>query len=448
MQFLTRSAVFFILIAALFSACKEPDGIGLDVLPEGEAMPIAWIDTFKIEAQTVFFDSVRTSGRATYAIGDFNDPVFGRVQSQMFSQFTLISEGDDPFDSNYQVDSVVLNLRYSSAYGRVDKLRGLQTFGVYEVEEDLLLDGFEAADTTYYSDDLVQAVSSTPLATIEFAPDLLNPVPSGIDSTFLFPSLRIRLDSMLGVRIVNSENLNDNDLFTSEFKGLNIRPINSSMAPDFGALLFFDMLSDESSLELFYHAPDDSVLRQYPFDMNNSNALFTTVDHEFSTEINDAVSAGIVNGVDDNLYIQGLAGTRLRVKFPTLRDLNELGAVAINKAELVLPVDEDALDDFSVPNILTVNSINETDSAFPIRDQGELGGIDYYGGIYDSDKKEYVFNVARELQTILSNPDEEDYGFYISPLVAVDGKRVVLNGPNHPVDEERLKLRLTYTIID
>lgn len=448
MQFLTRSTAILLLIAAVFSACKEPDGIGLDVLPEGEAMDIAWVDSFKVEAQTVYFDSVRTSGRATYAVGDFGDPIFGRVQSQMFSQFLLVSEGADPFNNSYQVDSVVLNLRYASAYGRVDKLRGFQQFGVFEVEEDLLLDGFEVSDTTYYSNDMVQAVSSTPLGTIDFAPDLLNPVPSGIDSTFLFPSLRIRLDSMLGVRIVSSVNLNDNDLFTSEFKGLNIRPINSSMSSDFGALLFFDMLSEESRLELFYHIPGDTVLQQYKFDMNNSNALFTTVEHDFSAEVIDAVNAGVISGVDDNLYIQGLAGTRLRVKFPTLRGLNELGAVAINKAELVLPVDEDAIDDFGAPSILTVNSINETDSAFPIRDQGELGGIDYYGGIYDSDKKEYVFNVARELQTLLSNPDEEDYGFYIAPLVAVDGKRVVLNGPNHPVDEEKLRLRLTYTIID
>jgi hypothetical protein len=441
MQLLKRYAAILLLIMVAFSACQEPEGIGLDVLPEGEEMPIDWT-TIPVVAETVRFDSVRTSGRGSYAIGDFGDPIFGNVQSQLYSQFLLNSE-PGPFTTADVVDSVVLNLKYIGSYGRVDKLKGLQRFGVYEIEEDMLLDGDSSSDTVYYSSNAVQNVSATPLGTIEFQPDLLNDVAAGFDT--IGPSLRIRLDNDLGVRIKNSINLNDNDLFVEEFKGLNVRSIAPQMPSDRGALLFFDMNDEESRLEIFYHNAEDTFAH-YLFNMNNNNALFTNVSHDFSTEVADAIAGGTTVGAD-KLYIQGLAGTRIRLKFPTLRGLNDLGAVAINKAELVVPVDESYLDDFGVPAILTVSSIDSADRAFTILDQtAEFNGIDYYGGIYDETNKEYVMNVARELQSILSNPDEEDFGFYIASLVAVDGKRVVINGPNHP--DRPLRLRITYTIID
>lgn len=435
MQLINRLTAIFALIVVVLSACKEPEGIGLDVLPEGEQMPIDWT-YIEVVAQTVNFDSVRTSGRGSYAIGDFNDPIFGRVQSQMYSQF-LLNSLPGQFKNSDVVDSVVLNLDYSGYYGRADKLQGLQRFGVYEVLEDL------DADETYYSDDTVNLVSTTPLGEIEFAPDLLNDVIAGYDT--VGSSLRIVLDNELGNRIVNSTKQSEDSLWLEDFKGLNVRPINGAMSPGFGSLLFFDMNSEDSRLELFYHNTEDTAI-QYKFVMNNNNALFTNVWHDASTEVADAIAGGTTTG-EDLLYVQGLAGTRIRLSFPFLRELNDLGAVAINKAELVLPVDENSLDDFSVPPILAVSSINQYDSAFTILDQtAEFNGIDYYGGIYDSDNKEYVMNVARELQDLLLNPDEVDYGFYIAPLNAVDGKRVVINGPGHPT--RPLVLRMTYTIID
>lgn len=422
-----------ILILALY-ACKEPEGIGLDVLPDGEEMPIAWIDTFTIEAKTVRFDSVRTSGRGTYAIGDFGDPIFGRVQSQLYTQYKL-NALPGPFNSSYTVDSVILNLDYAGSYGRIDKLRGEQHIGVFEITEDLDETG------TYYSDDTLTGVSTTPLGEKIFTPDLLNDIRLPYDT--LDTSMRIKLDKSLGERIVASDSLNDNESFSNDFKGLAVRSLRNMVAPDFGGILFIDINSQDSRLELYYHTDEDTL--NYLFNINNNNAVYTQVSHQFSTEVADAISGGYPAG-EEKLYVQSLAGTRIRINFPHLRNLNNLGAVAVNKAEIVLPVDENSLDDFGLPPILTVNSINAGDSAFVINDQLEPNGINYYGGIYDSDNKEYVFNVARHIQSILSNPDQFDYGLYISSLNAVDSKRGVYNGPKHPTTP--LKLRMTYTIID
>lgn len=415
-------------------ACKEPEGIGLDVLPEGEEMPIAWIDTFTIEAKTVRFDSVRTSGRGTYAIGDFGDPIFGRVQSQLYTQYKLNSL-PGPFSNTYTVDSVILNLDYAGAYGRIDKLRGEQHFGVFEITEDL------EEDDTFYSDDTLTGINPVALGEKIFTPDLLNSVELPFDT--LGTSFRIKLDNSLGDRIIASDSLNDNESFSNDFKGLAVRSLRNQVTSDFGGLLFIDINSEDSRLELYYHTDEDTL--NYLFNINNNNAVYTQVSHQFSTEVADAMTGGYLSG-EQKLYVQSLAGTRIRLSFPHIRQLNELGAVAINKAEIVLPVDETSLDDFGLPPILTVNSISAGDSAFVIEDQFEPNGIDYYGGIYDSDNQEYVFNVARHLQSILSNPDEVDYGLYISSLNAVDSKRGVYNGPKHPT--KPIKLRMTYTIID
>lgn len=436
-----RAIWFWLLVMLLsigFNSCKEPDGIGLDVLPKGEEMGIAWVDTFTIEAQTVFFDSVRTSGRGTYVVGDFGDPIFGRVKSQLYTQFRLPSEPTD-FGDNPQLDSIVLNLAYSGSYGRIDKLKGTHYFGVYEVEESMY------SDSTYYSDDALAGISVVPLAEIEFKPDLLNSI-AVYDSTEVFPSFRVRLDDALGSRILNSDSLNSNYSFVNAFNGLNVKSLSSSMFPDFGSLLYFNLASTDSRIEIYYSNSEADSLHLNLL-LDNNNAVFANVEHEFSTEIQSAISGGVTAGAE-KLYVQSYAGTRIRAMFPHLKELNELGYVAINKAELVLPLNVDAMDDFNPPISLQVASINEYDSAFQVVDvYGELSaGVDYYGGVYDSDNKEYVFNIARHLQRVLNEPEDPDYGIYITPVVVIDGARVVLNGPGDP--DSPMKLRMTYTIIE
>lgn len=426
----------FILLLAI-AACQEPEGIGLDVLPEGEQMPIAWIDSFTIEAQTVRVDSVRTSGRGTHLIGDFGDPIFGRVRSQLYTQFKL-QTAPGQFTLDDVIDSIVLNLAYSGSYGRIDKFKGRHRFGIYEIQEDLY------EDSIYYSDDTVQNISSTPLAEFDFWPNLLSSLYVTQDSIPLPPSLRVRLADTLGQSILWSPNLASNNLFSEQFEGLCIRSIAPNMPDDHGSLLYFNLQSDNSRLELHYHnSQEDSI--QYNLDIDNRNAIFSDVDHNFSQEIVDALNGGTTVG-GQKLYVQSLAGTRIRLSFPHLKKLTELGAVAINKAEIVLPVDETSQDDFGLPSILTVNSINAGDSAFLLIDSFEPDGLDYFGGVYDSERNEYVFNVARHLQDVINNPDEEDYGLYIMSLNAVDSRRGVFNGPQHPT--KPLKLRMTYTIIN
>jgi len=439
-----HGVLWFLFATLLFtvSACKDPKDIGLDVLPAGEQMGIAWIDTFTIEARTVNFDSVRTSGRSTYIIGDFNDPIFGEVKAQVFTQF-LPSTQVDGFGAA-TLDSIVLNLVYSGThYGRTDKLRGLQRFVVSEVTEDLIA----RDELNFYSDDSYTIDQFNAIAEIEFTPDLLNDIPTKLDT--VPPSFRVRLSDGFGDKVLGAlpATLASDEEFIKVFKGLNIRPATTGMPPDNGALLYFNMTDPASRVELYYKNSNGDALI-YLFEINSDCEIFTSKESDLSSNVDNAINTGITTG-NEKLYLQSFAGTRIRVELPHLRELNELGYIAINKAELVLPVDETSLDDHDVPPALQVVSINQYDSAFAIIDViGEQSaGIDYYGGLYDSDKKEYVFNISRYLQQTL-NDAGPDYGFYISPVLVIDGSRVVLNGPKHTGTGDSLKLRMTYTIIE
>ncbi len=430
-----------LLILLTFSACKEPDGIGLDVLPDGEEMGLAWIDTFTLQAQTVLYDSVQTSGlnSGTYLVGDFGDPIFGRVRSELYTQIRPITENPD-FKSNPVIDSIVLNMAYSGSYGRTDKLLGTMQFGVFELDERLFETGSGTGDTVYYSNDTI-ATLPTPLATKTFRPDLYSKVIAGNDT--LPPSFRIALDPNFGQRILDSDSLGTNESFVNDFFGLCVRPTNFSMNPGSGSILYFNMESQYSRVELYYHN-DEGDTTSFTFEIRNSFGIHSTFSHEFPMEILSAIDDSTVTGAT-RLYVQSMSGLRMKVKIPHLRELRELGAVAINKAELIVPVDQSVITEFGLPTALQITGIDSAGRAINLLDVVE--GSDYYGGTYDSGKKQYVFNIARHLQSLLNSPETIDYGLYIvNSGNAVNARRGVFSGPQHP--DSPMKLRMTYTIIE
>ena len=441
MRLTTLQAVLGVCLILAVSACKEPEGIGLEILPDGEEMPIAWVDTFTLEASTILHDSVPTSGINTYLLGDFGDPIFGRISSELFFQFKPTSSSLE-FPSDAVVDSVILNLAYSGSYGNTDKLNGTMQFGVYELEEDLYPTG--TGDSVYQST-ASHAVSSTPLAEHTFWPNLYADIPT-LDGV-LPPSLRIHLDPDLGTRILNSLNLASEEVFIEEFKGLNVKPIDPIRNDRTGSILYFNVASVNSQVWLYYHTATEDTIRQ-PFSIANADGVHAAFHPEFKTEIQDAVSGGVTAG-DNTVYISSMARTRAKIDIPHVRELNELGYVAINKAELVLPLDESVELEYGVAPSLFVTGIDSSDGAVFVIDQFE--GPDYYGGFYDADNKEYVFNIARHLQSILNNPEDEDYGLYVvGSGTAVNASRGVFNGTNKlgVDDTEKMKLRMTYTIIE
>ncbi|MFC2175737.1 DUF4270 domain-containing protein [Bacteroidota bacterium] len=435
MSFL-KSLLLVVCAVVVFNACKDPEGLGLGVLPDGEELPIAWVDTFTVVASTVFQDSVPTSNLSsgTYLIGDFGDPIFGRVRSNLYTQF-LLSSSDVDFGSNPKIDSIVVNLPYAGSYGNTDEVNGLQKFGVYKLGNAVKLND----EDTYYSTKEHQLGDM--VGSKDFQPDLDTETILGEDT--LSPSLRIVLDEAFGQAILNSNNLSSNSAFLSEFKGLALKPENASMNADFGSILYFNMVSTETRVELYYHN-DKGAGARFDLLINEDCATHTAFIHDFAAEIENAVTGSTVTGADV-LFVQSMAGTKIKLDIPYLRNISELGVVSINKAELIVPLDKTTISDYEPPSRLEIVSIDENGDISFLVDVEE--GISFQGGDYNATNKEYVFNIARHLQSLLNAPEKTDYGLYIlNSGNSVNARRGVFNGAKHP--DRPLKLRLTYTIID
>ena len=184
-----RPVLAILLAIVVFTpACKDPELIGLEVLPEGEGYPVAWVDTFTVTVSTIAEDSIITSGLTSYLIGEMNDPDFGISKSELFTQFRLPSTNVS-FPNAPQIDSIVLNLAYAGSYGTVNKLSGFQRLGVYRLEDDI-------NDTITYYSNVTHNYNAEPLAQIGFRPDLISNVVTNDDT--IPPSLRIRLDPAFG----------------------------------------------------------------------------------------------------------------------------------------------------------------------------------------------------------------------------------------------------------
>ena len=128
MKFLSR---ILILTSFFYYSCDETSEVGIDELLSGQKEKIKthYVE-IPLEVSNVYFDSVRTDDGDLY-FGKKNDPVFGNIEAIAYSQFTF-EEGLEaliPGESseNYyvpnessQLDSAVLYLKFSKAYGGSD----------------------------------------------------------------------------------------------------------------------------------------------------------------------------------------------------------------------------------------------------------------------------------------------------------------------------------------
>lgn len=430
----TLLALLFGAVATTYTSCKEPELVGIEVLPD-DGYGVAWVDTFTLELSTITDDSIYTSNTSSsvYLLGEMNDPQFGGTRTEFYTQFRLPT-ANLTFLNGSVVDSIVLNLVYAGAYGDVSKWAGTQRFGVYPLEEVIY-------DTTTYYSNHARAYSTAPLAQVQVRPNLVSDVRLAADTIPLPASLRIRLDDALGQQIIGADplvTLATDTSFAKVFKGLAIVPENSGLAPGQGAILYLNLASGYTRVELYY---TDTSAKKLMFPINALSAAHSHITHQHPLAITSIL--GSTEAGRQETYVQAMAGLKMRVQIPHLNDLRQLGTVAINRAELVLPLADGDLSKYGPPLALSATESDSLGRSLFIVDPFEVEG--HFGGEYRSGTRDYVMNVARHIQDLLNRPATDPYhGLLIRSTV--DARRVIFNGSEHA--DRPVKLRLTYTIID
>jgi hypothetical protein len=315
-------ATFWLSLTVLLFAvigCNEPALVGGELLQDDQ-IGIRYTDTVRMTARTVPGDSVRTFAPAvplfSYLFGHLDDPVFGTVRASIYTEVGLTQINPDFINDtiDQQLDSVVLLLYYDTMafYGNWNQEMSIEVLELAEPMDPL---------RSYFSNESIPTGQSLGMRT--FTPEKLNQADTSLGL------LRITLDPAFGQRLIDlpaSAYASDTSL-QNELAGFCLYP--NFEATD--GLIGFGLRIQAGGLVLHYS--QDGEPGSYRFGISSSllakNVRFET-DHSAAP-----VEAFFYDDQlgDSLLFVQGMAGPRVEIEFPNIRNLE---GIAVNKAELTV----------------------------------------------------------------------------------------------------------------
>lgn len=436
------------LVSVFFSSCDESSVIGLAIQPTNDLLGFSYIDTTTVVTRTIKMDSLASDEyspllQSTHnlQLGTYLDPTFGLVSNSIYTQLSLTTNNPD-FGAGAGVDSVVLSLAYNpSFYGKT--FMAPQTVNVYRLTGDI------STSTRYYSVDTIAADNSLDLAGgYQFKPapiDSVTIIQGGVPAV-LKPQIRIPLNASLGTELLLNQSLLVSSSSLQTFmKGLYITTKNSSLSLLNGTgNLFYIMMADpQTRLTVYYHNGSGTGL-SYDFSLAGKGR-FSRFEHDYSYASNDLQNQlSAASGNNDLVYIQGAAGLKVKVDFPYLMGWLKDGPIAINKAELVVKIDQDAVyqkDTFAVPGNIVVFGVYADSTNFILpASSGDPG----FGGTYNSSTQDYHFNISRYIQQVLTGKIQNT-GLHLVVANGVYYSNRVVVGGGAATSPYQMKLNISYT---
>ncbi|MCQ2285700.1 MAG: DUF4270 domain-containing protein [Bacteroidales bacterium] len=436
-----RLLLSVVTLLVLLSACKkEQDVIGLELQGADELLGNSFCDTVTISAYSLLQDSVVTRNLSNCTFGMITDPVFGKTKAGFYTQFDL-SGSNINFGNNPVLDSVVFTLPYTGYFGDTTSSMKIR---VYELTENL------SSSETYYEFSTTAHSSSNLTYDGNYT---LVPHPTSatyVDTVKNTPHLRIRLADAFGInRILNSNALIDNNSFQNDLKGFYVE-VESVTGT--GCLIYSNLLSSLAGLTVYYKNDGNNNQQKYTFSISSSKcAFYTHYDHfdysAASSDFKNQVLNGQQNLGKSTLYLQGTSGVMTRMTFPYLANSFFIYLI-INKAELVISdISEDEAT-FFPPAKIGLQLVKQDNTLSYLLDDEIYTSTNYFGGEYNSSKKEYRFRITKYVQQLVLGSRDPDNGINIVVNGAgIHANRLVFAGtePGELLKDKRLRLEIYYT---
>lgn len=425
----TRVLTLILLLGllSLASCRKTPEKIGNNLQPTTTLITVAFDDAQDIMAATYEIPKVATTNLNYALLGNMNDPVFGITNCDFYTQISLSTESQTWGDGAV-TDSVVLCLTYNGYYGDTTEYLNVR---IYEVTEEMI----DADSVTYYSNTTLE-YNPTVLADLSFRPR-----PHTAPDTVLDRGvLRIPLNPSLGdYYIENEDRMTSNTEFKEFFKGLYVDCEQTNAE---GSVCYFNLTHSYTYLRVYYHNNTDTLY--YDFDINSSDVRFNHYEHDYSGSEIDFYDT--VN--NQKLYVQGVGGTRARIKFPALIEwADSLNTnVVINEAKLILTGAVTDTAEYLPPVSLVVAGAKMADTTAVILPD-QMVSSDYYGGVYNAETGTVWFRISLYVQQLVSHGGYND----------TDGLFIYVNNgslmPNRwafygPQGETPVKLEIVYSTLN
>lgn len=437
-----KSVTALALIAVAFFSCEEPILTDTSLLPSDDNFSVDGFDTVTVVTTTELQDSLPTDNTLFATFGQTADlPEFGSMRAAIYMQFRLPTNNVDLGDS-LELDSLVLSIRYNGQYGDLDNPVDIE---LYELTDQLDI------VNRYYN---FSTLGSFNINLAQNANQILNTE----DSVFLFEGgkpaqLRIRIDDAWGQNLLNqsgSTNFEDNTSFRNYFPGF----VLTSSHTNGDGYAYFNMTNVDSRLNLYYrNSIADSLLFTFP--IGDQSAYFTGSEPDYTGSIAEQLLNGNSPSEGDSIFLtQSLGGLRGKVEFPYLQNLQD---VAINRAELVVTMDESDTS-LPFPTSMIAASVEEFNNpAFDLRNDIYEGFLNFLNVYYFSgapeernvngeNKIQYVFNVSNYVQDVV-NGSSPNQGLYLFPFLDnFRAGRATFYGGSH--SKYPVKLNLIYTKIE
>lgn len=377
------SISIIIAVFSIFISCeKDPDGLGLNIIPDEDNLLAKTDSAFDIYATTIRLDSLYAfypdSAISIYPkvlLGDYTDPVYGNTKASILINFFPDSTNHS-FGTNAIVDSLILYIQYDSILG--DK-SGNMNLKISELNKALNYKEKYYLNTDYsqykgrvLEDTLVQykdTLFRIKITDQEFISKLIN-VPSSATENFM--------------------------AFQQYFKGFHIE-MQAMSSPGAVAYISPWVFNSYSRLTMYYRTPTDTI--NFNYVSSRRTARFNEFIHNFT---GTPVEAALQNTTLDQkiTYVKGMGGVGTRIRIPSLSRWADEAPVSINKAELIIPAVTEGENPALFPKRLSIMAVPANGRYTYI----EYGfGQTFIGGLYNAEKKIYTFNLTKHLQKIANS---------------------------------------------
>jgi hypothetical protein len=420
-------ALFGVLL--FLSACKKPSPTeGGDYFPSSDELTALQTDTFSIVATTMKEDSVFTDELSLALVGMIDNPTFGTTQCVTYTQLRLSALEPD-VSSAMVVDSVILSLAYNAtAYGKPDR----QSFSIRQLSQPLFKDSVYSARKTWptYPHNLI--VDGEEIQDI----NVTSLVPLGQDT--LSPQLRLPLDKQLGYLLLQPQDaavLSSQLEFQNYFHGI---AIESKARYD--GVARYDLIDPATHLTVYYRDVVNGLADtlSYDFVVTTDCARYNEFRHDYQgTELAE-FNNGTTKAGGEYFYVQTGAGLKTKFTFPHLLDLNQFQDQVVNRAELIIPIDPDAV--YAEFDQLYLRYL-EDGNLKPLPDEN----VQVIGGNYNASTHQYSFNISRYVQSVLTGELPNRPLYLMGGTSGVSVKGIRAHGPQYNLDKPTENTRLVVT---
>ena len=412
MKKLLLAATTALLLLAITACTDEESTLGLG-LTDPATLYNAHTDTiYASGAYSLRDDSLVTSNFSYGIIGNYTDPMFGKVTSTLYSQIGLASGMSSINFNEVSIDSVVLSLMLDGLFPDTAGNYNFH-FEVMQLSQQLL------SDTNYYNFDTL------PVNTAACFFD--NGVAVSAHDTMVYLKLNSNINNILSLS-------GDSADFAANTKGLRIRITG---AGDEG-MLAINFASTRTCLTAYYHYSTDTMPYYYQFLVGAGVAHFTNFRHDYT--------GTIFNGLDSldgsqQLYLEPLAGYNLRINFDD--SVQSFAAkhpkAVIHHAELLLPTTASA--PALRPEQLVALAVNDDGSLSFIPDYADSYTYHGFDGQYDYNRNQYRMRVTQHLQSMLRKGHDSGMSVMLDARRS-SARRTVIAGPQA---SNPLKIVFVYT---